>query len=63
VLPGRLTLLKITVLQGKLDRQQHNNEMERARLEGLITKLELQLTEQTREIEQVCQTGLSIFDC
>jgi Fas-binding factor 1 len=42
----------LKVLQDRLERQQHSNEMERARLQGLVTKLELQLTEQTRELEQ-----------
>jgi hypothetical protein len=43
----------LTALQDKLERQQNSNEMERARLQGLIAQLELQLTEQTRHLEQV----------
>lgn len=46
-------LFVLLALQDSLERQQHANDMERARLQGLITKLELQLTEQARELEQV----------
>lgn len=42
-----------TVLQERLERQQHENEVERARLQGLITRLEMQLTNQARELEEV----------
>ncbi len=40
-------------LQDRLDRQQHDNEVERARLQGLISKLETQLTDQARTMEEV----------
>ena len=49
------------MLQERLERQHQNNEEERARLQGLINQLENQLTNQTREIEEVsraCQTGM-----
>ena len=44
------------VLQERLERQQQEGEVEKARLEGLLTTLESQLTEQTRGMEQVCDT-------
>jgi hypothetical protein len=40
-------------MQERLERQQQDNEEERARLQALITKLELQLTEQIRQTEEV----------
>lgn len=40
-------------LQERLERQQHETEIERARLQGLVSKLELQLTEQARILEEV----------
>ena len=39
--------------QYRLETQHKSTEMERARLEGLISTLELQLTEQTRSLETV----------
>ena len=39
-------------LQERLEQQSSNNSQERVRLQSLITKLELQLTEQQRDVEQ-----------
>ena len=47
----------LVVLQERLERQQHENEMERARLQGLIVKLESQLTDQSRTMEEVGLLG------
>ena len=51
--------LPVTLLcaafQDRLERQQHANEIERARLEGLVSTLEKQLTDQSRELEEVSE--------
>ena len=39
-------------LEDRLHRQESENEQERGRLQGLVAKLELQLREQGRQIEQ-----------
>ena len=39
-------------LHERLEQQSSLNSQERVRLQSLITKLELQLTEQTRDVEQ-----------
>jgi len=48
------------VMQERLERQQHENEQEHAKLQGLVTKLEIQLTEQTRQMEEVSTLMLSL---
>ena len=46
-------MLLCAAFQDRLERQQHANEIERARLEGLVSMLEKQLTDQSRELEEV----------
>lgn len=41
------------VLQERLNRQQEENDLERKRLEDLISRLEIQLREQTRMLDEV----------
>lgn len=41
------------VLQERLNRQQEENDLERKRLEDLISRLETQLREQTRMLDEV----------
>ena len=43
----------ILVLQQRLERQQEENEMERKRLEDLVNRLESQIREQTRMLDEV----------
>lgn len=43
-------------MQEPLERQRHETEQEYAKLQALITKLEIQLNEQTRQTEEVSGT-------
>lgn len=43
------------VLQERLNRQQEENDLERKRLEDLISRLETQLREQTRMLDEVSE--------
>ena len=47
----------VAAFQERLERQQHANEMERGRLVGLVSTLEKQLTDQTRELEEVSRVN------
>lgn len=57
------------VLQERLNRQQEENDLERKRLEDLISRLETQLREQTRMLDEVSEIarkmnkrGQSLFE-
>ena len=43
---------QLKVLQERLERDHHENEKERARLHGLVSTLESQLTDQARSMEE-----------
>ena len=45
-----------SVLQERLNKQQEDNDQERQRLQELITRLEAQIREQTRMLEEVENT-------
>ena len=51
----------LLALQERLERQQHENELERARLQGLVSKLETQLTDQTRSTEEVTECWIKHY--
>lgn len=55
-------IIAFQALQERLERQHHENEQERARLQGLLSKMEAQLTEQTRSMEEVSYNLLIVFD-
>lgn len=46
------------VLQERLNRQQEENDLERKRLEDLISRLETQLREQTRMLDEVSEIAI-----
>ena len=50
-------------MQDRLERQQHETEQERARLQGLVTRLEKQLTDQARSLEQVHYIVVIVPNC
>ena len=47
------SLFLFTVLEERLTRQEEDNDRERKRLEELIARMETQLREQTRSLEEV----------
>ena len=47
------TLVFFPVLEDRLRKQQEDNDHERTRLQELITKMEMQLREQTRQLDAV----------
>jgi len=47
-------------MQDRLEREQHDNQTEKARLHSLVEKLENQLTEQAQLLEQVLINKITI---
>jgi Fas-binding factor 1 len=48
-----MLIIVVTVLEERLRKQQEDNDHERRRLQELIARMELQLREQTRQLDAV----------
>jgi hypothetical protein len=53
--------MDISVLQDRLNKQQEDNDQERQRLQELVARLETQIREQTRMLEEVYKFTVFCF--